>query len=438
MKIRMSDAMPLASRRAMLRAGSLAFFGFGLSDYLRLQAASGAKAQSVILVWLNGGPSHVDTWDPKPNSSFRPISTNVAGIQVSELLPRCSRLMDKLSIVRSVHTEENNHGIAHHYALTGHRPSPAMKFPSLGSIIANEMGERESIPPYVVVPKIIPGYEEYFRAQMLGARLDPMNVPDPNQKDFRLPDLSLPESVTMQRIEGRRAMLRLVDQMYRERLETAEHASADAFQQQALQMILSPKVRAAFDLSREPDQVKDAYGRTTFGQSALMARRLIEAGSRFVTVFDSARSDKPMDWDTHSNNDKGHRDVLVPALDQVLSALVTDLDGLGLLASTIVLAMGEFGRTPDINPNGGRDHWNHCWSLVMGGGGIRGGTVVGASDERGGYVKDRLVSMGDIFATLYKALGIDWTKEYMHPVGRPLKIANSIDDKTGSPLGELI
>jgi uncharacterized protein (DUF1501 family) len=242
----------------------------------------------------------------------------------------------------------------------------------------------------------------------------------------------------MERIEGRRAMLRLVDQMYRERLETAEHASADAFQQQALQMILSPKVRAAFDLSREPDQIKDAYGRTTFGQSALMARRLIEAGSRFVTVFDSARSDKPMDWDTHSNNDKGHRDVLVPALDQVLSALVTDLDGRGLLASTIVLAMGEFGRTPDINPNGGRDHWNHCWSLVMGGGGIRGGTVVGASDERGGYVKDRLVSMGDVFATLYKALGIDWTKEYMHPVGRPLKIANSIDDKTGAPLSELV
>ena len=233
-------------------------------------------------------------------------------------------------------------------------------------------------------------------------------------------------------------MLKLVDELYREQVVGAEHASMDAFQQQALDLILSPKVREAFDLSKEPDQLKEAYGRHTFGQAALIARRLVEAGSRFVTVVDAKRTQTGRDWDTHSNNDKEHRDVLVPVMDQVLATLLTDLEERGLLSSTIVVAMGEFGRTPDVNPNAGRDHWPHCWSLVLGGGGIRGGAVVGASDERGGYVKDREVTIGDLFATLYKALGIDWTKEYMHPIGRPLKIANAINDRTGQPLSELV
>ncbi len=429
------------SRRCILRAGALSYFGLTLSRYFRLMAATTpnqAKAKAVILVWLNGGPSHVDTWDPKSNSSFKAISTNVPGIQVSELLPRMARHMDKVSIVRSMHTEENNHGIAHHYAMTGHRPNPAMKFPSLGSIVANELGERDGLPPYVMVPRIMPGYEEYFRAHMLGARFDPMGVPDPSLKDFAIPDLRLPESVTVERIEQRRAMLKLVDETYSQQVISAEHTSMDAFQQQALNLITSPNVRAAFDLAKESDKLKDAYGRHTFGQAALIARRLVEAGSRFVTVVDAKRTQTGADWDTHSNNDKTHRDVLVPAMDQVLSTLLTDLDERGLLSSTIVVAMGEFGRTPDINPNAGRDHWNHCWSLVLGGGGIRGGATVGASDERGAYVKDREVTIGDLFATLYKALGIDWTKEYMHPIGRPLKIANSINDRTGQPLTELI
>jgi uncharacterized protein (DUF1501 family) len=430
-----------SSRRCILRAGALSYFGLTLSRYFRLMAGTEAKqgkAKAVILVWLNGGPSHVDTWDPKSNSSFKAISTNVPGIQISELLPRMARHMDKVSIVRSMHTEENNHGIAHHYAMTGHRPNPAMKFPSLGSIIANELGERDGLPPYVMVPRIMPGYEEYFRAHMLGARFDPMGVPDPSQKDFAIPDLKLPESLTVERIEQRRALLKLVDESYSQQVTSAEHTSMDAFQQQALNLITSPNVRAAFDLSKEPDKLKDSYGRHTFGQAALIARRLVEAGTRFVTVVDAKRTQTGADWDTHSNNDKTHRDVLVPVMDQVLSTLLTDLDERGLMSSTIVVAMGEFGRTPDINPNAGRDHWNHCWSLVLGGGGIRGGAIVGASDERGAYVKDREVTIGDLFATLYKALGIDWTKEYMHPIGRPLKIANSINDRTGQPLTELV
>jgi hypothetical protein len=434
----------LWSRRSILHVGSLSFLGLTLSQYLglrRAMAATGnapaAKAQSVILLWLNGGPSHVDTWDPKSNSSFKPIATNVAGIQISELLPRMARHMDKMAIIRTMHTLENNHGIAHHYAMTGHRPSPAMKFPALGSIISKELGEQHSVPPYVMVPGI-GGFRDYFCAHMLGARYDPMDIPDPSEKGFRIPDLSLPDSVTVERIEQRRAMARLVDATYREQVVSAEHANMDEFEQQALDMILSPAVRGAFDLSKESEKLKDAYGRHTVGQSALIARRLVEAGSRFVTIVDRKRSGVSGDWDTHSKNDEKHRDLLVPVLDGVFSTLLTDLSDRGLLSSTIVIAMGEFGRTPDVNPNGGRDHWPHCWSLVLGGGGIRGGTVVGESDEHGAYVKDRMVTIGDLFATLYKALGIDWTKEYMHPIGRPLKIANSINDTTGAPLQELI
>lgn len=431
------------SRRDILRVGSLSFFGLDLSRYLRLQhlmadtgSAPRGKAQAAILLWLNGGPSHVDTWDPKRNSSFKPIATNVPGIRISELLPRVARHMDKLSLIRSMHTLENNHGIAHHYAMTGHRPNPAMKFPSLGSIISKELGARLSVPPYVMVPD---GnwFGEHFRAHMLGASYDPMEIPDPSAKNFKIPDLRLPDSISVERLQQRRAMAGLVDALYREQMHSAEHASLEVFQQQALEMILSPAVREAFDLSKETEQLKDAYGRNTVGQSALIARRLVEAGSRFVTVVDRNRPESG-DWDSHANNDKRHRDVLVPVLDQVLSTLLADLEQRGLLSSTIVIAMGEFGRTPDINPNGGRDHWPQCWSLALGGGGIRGGTIVGESDERGAYVKDRMVTIGDLFATLYKALGIDWHREYMHPIGRPLKIANSLDDKTGQPIQELV
>ena len=436
---------PLWTRRTLLRVGSLGFLGLSLSRYLRLQHAlarsakrAEAKAQSVILLWLNGGPSQVDTWDPKANSSFKPISTNVPGIQISELLPRMSKQMDKLFIIRSMKTEENNHGIAHHYFHTGHSPSPAMNFPSLGSIISHELAQRNGIPPHVMVPSIGPSFIKYFRAHMLGARYDPMELPDPSQKDFEVPDLSLPQSVSVERLGSRRETARLVDSLYRKKVSSAEHSDLDEFERQALEMILSPAVREAFDLSREPEALKDAYGRDKVGQSALIARRLVEAGSRFVTVVDYKRKETGRDWDTHSNNDEQHRDVLVPGTDRVLSTLLADLDERGLLSSTIVIATGEFGRTPDINPAGGRDHWNHCWSLVLGGGGISGGLVVGESDERGAYVKDRMVTIGDLFATLYKALGIDWTKEIMHPVGRPLKIANSIDDTTGVPIKELV
>ena len=433
-------------RREFLRVGSLSLLGINLSQYLELRngmslaSSDGvhqkAKAQACILLWLEGGPSQVDTWDPKSNSGFKPISTSVPGIQISELLPRVAKRMEKLAIIRSMHTEENNHPEGVHYAVTGHRPNPAMQFPSFGSIITKEMGPRNHVPAHVLTPEweTEKQYEDYFKSAFLGAEYNPLVTSDPSQKDFKLVDLNLPKSISLARIEDRRTFLNIWDQIYRQKVESPEYANMDTFRQQALNMILTPAVQDAFDLSKETDKVKEAYGRNGFGQSLLLARRLVEAGSRFVT----AAGYKFNAWDTHGNNNKSHRDELVPPLDQALSALLDDLEQKGLLESTIVLAMGEFGRTPNINPGSGRDHWNHCWSLVLGGGGIRGGQVVGASDEKGAYVADRMVTMGDVYATIYKAFGIDWEKTYMHPIGRPIKIANSIDDMTGMPVKELI
>ncbi|MSO22141.1 MAG: DUF1501 domain-containing protein [Acidobacteria bacterium] len=436
-------------RRDFLRVGVLNFLGISLSQHLELASlmAAGAgtakaKAQACILIWLDGGPSQVDTWDPKPNSGFRAISSNVPGIQISGLFPRVARHMDKVSIIRSMHTEENNHGVAHHYAMTGHRPSPAMKFPSLGSIITKEMGPRNAVPPYVIAPKLGSSVEEHFRAHFLGSQYDPMSVPDrklaPGSEvpdggsEFSVPDLSLPASLTPEKMADRRSFLEVIDRQYRHRLGQAERTDRDKFQEKAWEMLLSPAVRRAFDIAEEPANIRDSYGRHSLGQSALLARRLVAAGARFVTASGGGG------WDTHSYHDKIVEEKLAAPLDQTLSALLGDLDQTGLLESTVVMVLGEFGRTPDYNPKMGRDHWPHCWSLLLGGGGIRGGQVVGSSDERGAQVAERMVTIGDLFATVYKAFGIDWDKEYMHPIGRPLKIANSINDVTGSPIHELL
>ncbi len=432
------------SRRDFLRVGSLGFLGISLSQYLELQsllAAAGvdvarrAKAQACILLWLQGGPSQVDTWDPKTNSNFKPISTNVDGIQISELLPRTAKYMDKLAIIRSMRSEEIDHPEAIHYAMTGHRQNPAMQFPSLGSITAREMGSREGLPPYVIVPEMYARYLAHFKSAFIGPQYDPMVVPDPNKKDFRIPDLSLSKSITLERIENRRYFQGLVDQIYRQKAQIAEFSNLHSFTDQALNMLLSPAVQSAFDVSQEPQKIREAYGLNGFGQSVLLARRLVEAGCRFVTASGFKRLNV---WDSHADNDNELRDKLVPPFEQALTVLLDELEQRGLFESTVVIAMGEFGRTPHINPANGRDHWPHCWSLVLGGGGLRGGQVVGASDEKGAQVVDRMVTVGDLFATIYKAFGIDWEKTYMTPIGRPVKLANSIGDKTGVPIKELI
>ena len=433
------------ARRDFLRVGSLGFLGLSLSQVLELEslrAASGkrvaGKAEACILLWLGGGPSQMDTWDPKSNSGFKAIATNVDGVQISELLPKTARHMDKLSIVRTMHTEENNHPQGHIYALTGHRPNAAMKFPSFPSIIAKELGARGEVPPHILCPgwdsADAKRYNDLFKSAFLGPRFDPMVLADRGEAGIQVSDLALPQSFPVGSLENRRTFLDIVDRTYREKVEAAEFSKMDGFREKALQMILSPKVREAFDLSGESDKTKEAYGDHKFGQSVLLARRLIEAGSRFVTANGYSHNV----WDTHGDNDVSHRDKLVPPLDRALSALLEDLEQRGLLETTVVIAMGEFGRTPHLNPGYGRDHWPECWSLALGGGGIRGGQIVGVSDKTGGYVVERRVTMGDLHATIYKALGIDWHKELMSPIGRPVKIANSIDDVTGVPLQELV
>jgi len=439
-------------RRDFLRVGSLSFLGMNLSQFLQAKQAMAAldpklkeKAQACILVWLDGGPSQVDSWDPKPSSNFKPISTNVPGIQISELFPQMAKIMDKCAIVRSMHTEENDHLQGTHNVATGHSPNPAMRFPSFPSIITDELGPRGEVPAYVMVPGMPKGqvYEETFRAHFLGPENDPMilprpggptGVPEGEPVNFKVPDLSLPKSVSRSRIEDRRDFLKVMDRTYRQKLETLEFGVMDSFTQQAWNMILSPEVRDAFDLSKEAEKTHEAYGRDSIGQSMLLARRLVERGSRFVTAAGYAGQA----WDAHDTNDKTYKEKLGPTLDRSLPVLLKDLDDRGLLETTIVIAMGEFGRTADINIQGGRDHWPEVWSALLAGGGIQGGAVVGASDEVGAYVGERPVSMGDLFATIYKAMGIDWTKEIMHPIGRPIKIANSFDDTTGKPLHELI
>src|ERR1051326_4727264 len=319
-------------RRDFIRAGVLSsMLGINLPSFLELQAAMArppqprAKAQACILLWLEGGPSHVDTWDPKPNSSFKPISTNVPGIQISSLMPRIARQMDKLAIIRSMHTLEQDHDPATYYAMTGHRPNPTMQFPSIGSVVSKETGPRNGLPPYVLEPQWERNriYEEYFKAAFLGPEYDPIVLPDPSQADFQVPDLSLPKSITLERIQSRRALLKMVDRSFRETEELAQYSNLDKFTDQALNMILSPKVKNAFDLSQEAQETKEAYGRHKFGQSVLLARRLVENGCRFVTAAGYDFNE----WDTHAENDKKHGETLVPQLDQSLSVLLQDQIG---------------------------------------------------------------------------------------------------------------
>ncbi len=438
------------SRRDFLRVGSLSFLGINLSQFMQLEqvmaaqdSVNRAKAKSCILLWLDGGPSQMDTWDPKTNSPFKPIQTNVDGIQISELLPRSAKMMDRMAVVRSMHGTENNHRRAQGYMLTGHRPNPAMEFPSFGSIVTKELGALNDLPPNVMISGLDLGQEEYFKGKFIGAQYDPMIIPGPRtnpateidaEHDYRVPDLSLPKSLTDERIENRRRFLELVDEHYREHSDHAEFNNIDTFTDQAWNMVLSSKVREAFDLESEPEKMHDDYGRYPFGQSVLIARRLVEAGCRFVT----AAGYRTQAWDSHGQNDVHHRDYLCPTLDQTLPTLLDDLEDRGLLESTLVVVTGEFGRTPEKNPYEGRDHWPGCWSTVLAGGGINGGQVIGSTDEQGAFVADRPISVGDLHATIYKAMGIDWTKEYMHPVGRPIKIANNTDDETGVPIPEIV
>src|SRR5262245_24733435 len=414
----------LFGRRDFVKIGSLGILGLNLRDYFFLRSASAnssAPDRSVILVWLSGGPPHHDTFDMKPEApaeirgTFKPIRTNVSGIQICEHLPQTARQADKFAIVRSMTSRENNHEPAINYLLTGYLPLQTLEFPSMGSVIAKEKGPPNSLQPYVTIPNVFPS----FGAGFLGGEYGPFIAGDPNVKGYRVRDLNLPVDVDWHRVNNRRWLLDQMDQRFREIDTKNEFQAMDSFYDKAYDLIRSPSAQKAFDIEQEPETIRNRYGRTPVGQGCLLARRLVEAGVRFVTVAKGW-----LNWDTHGRNFTTLEKTLLPELDMAYSALLEDLAARGMLESTLVVLMGEFGRTPKINSDAGRDHWSKAFSIVLSGAGVVGGRILGSTDATGSEVKDDPVHVEDLTATIYERLGIDHTREYHTDIGRPVKLSN--------------
>jgi uncharacterized protein (DUF1501 family) len=442
------------NRRQMLRACGL--LGLGWNPLAALGALpppatrfGPGKAKSIILIFNGGAPSHIDLWDPKPDAtaevrgSFSTIKTNVPGIHISELLPRMARRMDKLALVRSVHHEHTSHNSGMYWATAGRpyrvdstliHPS-STDLPGVGTLVgwlAQRDGFSRGVPPYVITPfphcdskvYITPG--QY--GGCLGARYDPFVLDDdPNAANFRVRNLALDPSLTADRLQDRLGLLHDLT-AHATPIASPQTAELDIFAQQAASILESGKAADAFDLSKEPAAVRERYGRHSWGQSHLLARRLVEAGTRFVTTVNGPS----IHWDTHKDNFNRLKNQLVPPMEQAYAALLDDLDERGLLDSTLVVWMGEFGRTPKINGDAGRDHWPGCYSVVLAGGGIRGGQVIGASDSIGAFPKDRPTTPAEIHATMYAALGYDVRGiTYQSADGRPIALTE------GAPISEL-
>jgi uncharacterized protein (DUF1501 family) len=424
-------------RRDFLHLGSAGLFGMGITlpGLLSIDARANFLRQprrevSLIFVFLHGGLSTIDTFDLKPNApveirgEFRPIATNVTGIQISEHLPRMARQMDKLSLIRSFRHHNSDHGPADHYILTGYFPqagfnpglAPNNQRPAFGSVIARKLGPRRGVPPYVCLPRLHPSGGPAY----LGSTTAPFVIDaDPNAPGFSVPDLVPPPTLAADRLEARQELLRQVD-----RFQAAGEAQANRharavgdYQREAFNLMTSPAARRAFDLQAEPTALRDEYGRNSLGQSCLMARRLVEAGVRCVTIDHS-------NWDTHDNNFATLRQQLLPALDSALASLFRDLADRGLLETTLVIVTGEFGRTPRINNNAGRDHWGPAFTVALGGGGIHGGRVVGATDARAERPASDPHGPENLAATLFHLMGINPREEFHTPEGRPVQIVN--------------
>jgi uncharacterized protein (DUF1501 family) len=446
------------TRRQLLTVGGVGWLGLHLPGLLRAEATTGRKPRAKAVIFLHqfGGPSHLDTFDPKPNTpeairgEFKPIATKVPGLQISERLPNMAPLADKFALVRSMHHTMKSHNPATYYSLTGHAPplddirlrdTPDL-FPAYGSVVDRLAPARGGLPTFVSFPHVLrdgsitPGQHASF----LGKAHNPLFIgQDPNDLDFRLPELSLPANLPLSRLQNRRQVLRLIDSQTDLMEFSATARGVDQFYDKALSMLASTRVKKAFDLSAEPEAVRDRYGRTTYGQSCLLARRLVEAGARFVNVYFAATiggGGNTGGWDTHGFRGKPMypilKQYLIPITDQVVPVLLDDLDQRGLLDETLVLWMGEFGRSPRINNMAGRDHWPQCYTALLAGGGIRRGTVYGASDKNGGYPAIDPVLPDDLAATMFHLLGIDPHTEVTDPLNRPLPIAR------GEPIAGLL
>jgi hypothetical protein len=432
------------SRRSLLRVGTLGLTGLGLAHALRADTTR-ARVKSIIFLHQWGGPSHHDTFDMKPSApaevrgKYKPIATSLPGVHVSEKLPRMARVMDRICQVRTLRHTMKNHNSAGYYSLSGYAPPTDDQrlrdtqdlFPAYGSVVDRLSPAKRGVPTFVSYPHVIadgsitPGQHASF----LGKKHDPMLITqDPNSPDFRLPELSLPSSLTLDRLAARREMLRLIDKQT-ELLEFSARAKGiEAHHERAISMLTSPGVKAAFDLTREPDSVRDRYGRSTYGQGCLLARRLAEAGAKFINVyFSRSIGGDNGGWDTHGFNEKPMYPILdnylLPMLDQTLPTLIEDLDQRGLLDTTLVVWVGEFGRTPRINKLAGRDHWPQCYPALLCGAGVKRGHVFGSSDRIGAYPASDPVRPEDLSATMFHLLGLSPESEVRDALNRPLPIS---------------
>jgi hypothetical protein len=426
------------SRRTALEVGALALGGFTLADWLRGTAqAAGSTAPlrdtAVIQVFMGGGPSHIDLYDLKPDApaevrgEFRPISTVVPGIHLSEHLPQLARVLDRVAIVRSVTHGNAGHLPASHWMMTGYQPpssSTSNVNPAVGAVVARTRGPNAfGMPAYVGIPR----RQLLGAAAFLGPAYNPFTTEsDPNADKYAVRNLHLPQGISAARFEDRRAILAQLDRMRADADRQGELAGLDRFAREALEMVAGPRAQQAFDIRREPSEVRQRYGRTSPGQACLLARRLVEAGATFVTVLSGG------EWDTHSDNFRILKNGL-PRVDQALAALVADLYERGSDRRVLVLVTGEFGRTPKINPLAGRDHWPGAFSVLFSGGGLRTGQVVGATDRNAAYPTTQPYSPGDVLATVYQFLGIDTTHEFADRSGRPIRILPE-----GRPIPELV
>ncbi len=415
-------------RREFLYVGLLGGLGLTLPQLLRQQAAAAQKeyetregvAKGIIHIFLPGGMAHQESFDPKPyapaeyRGPFGAIDTKLPGVQFGEKLKDLAALADKFTVIRSMSHGEAAHERGTHNMFTGYRPSPALEYPSYGSVISHELGSQNNLPPYVCVPSVP---NEFAGSGYLSSAYGPFALgSDPARGDFQVRDLNLPKGCDEFRFARRRSLLETVDSHFRS-LEKSDALDAmDAFYQHAYKLISSEKAREAFNMKAEPDALKDEYGRNPSGQRMLLARRLIEAGVRFVSLTAGG-------WD-HHDNIKGGIENQLPPVDKAIAALIRDLDRRGMLDSTLVMVTTEFGRTPKINPTGGRDHWPSVFSVMLAGGGFKKGYVHGSSDALGGGVDTDGVTVEDLSTTIYNQIGITADKELMAPGGRPIEIVD--------------
>ena len=422
-------------RRDFLKAGALGALGVNLAGLMQLEALGGieekSKGKNAIFIYLPGGQSNLDTWDLKPESKetggeFKPIDTNVPGIQISEHLPKLALQADKYTILRSVHHTLAAHAPGQQYLRSGNKPIPSLEYPNYGSVIAKEHAAPVGIPPYVSLPvnRSNGGVET---AGYLGVAYSSFTVSDdPNNENFSVRALAMPGGLTLERIEARINFMKGLDQTFRRvDLKSQNLEGMDQFYQQAYDILRSDAARNAFNIQGESAEARDRYGRTPFGQSCLLARRLVEVGVRCVSLdFGS--------WDTHAKNFAALKDRMLPPYDAGIAALLQDLSDRGLLENTVVWVTGEFGRTPKINGNAGRDHWARSMSMIMAGGGIKGGQVIGKTNDKGEEPVEDPHTPDDVAASFFHALGIDPAKEYHTPTGRPVMLVRG-----GEPITKL-